>query len=216
MKKPLLPLIFTLATCILPAQVKASIVSVDFTDFSFGRFNDGYSPITSVPFTLTPQNSGFGSYTDNQTAQIGFNGFFYNEISAGSLGYYEFASGRSQEWGSNGPVVNGWVNRDALIGSLLTYGAIIDSTSSYSGGIDVTSATASHNYLSMKNNGYFGYADISISDNNITINSIVFNSTKGQGLYAGTTTSVPEPSTYALFGIGAIGLQVVLRRRKTT
>jgi sulfatase modifying factor 1 len=30
-----------------------------------------------------------------------------------------------------------------------------------------------------------------------------------------TTTVVPEPSTYALFGIGAIGLLMVMRRRKT-
>jgi PEP-CTERM motif len=30
------------------------------------------------------------------------------------------------------------------------------------------------------------------------------------------TQSVPEPSTYALFGIGAIGLLMVLRRKKTS
>ena len=29
------------------------------------------------------------------------------------------------------------------------------------------------------------------------------------------TTSVPEPSTYALFGLGAIGLLMVMRRKKT-
>ena len=27
--------------------------------------------------------------------------------------------------------------------------------------------------------------------------------------------AVPEPSTYALFGIGAIGMLMVIRRRKT-
>jgi hypothetical protein len=27
--------------------------------------------------------------------------------------------------------------------------------------------------------------------------------------------SIPEPSTYALFGIGAIGLLMVMRRKKT-
>jgi len=32
---------------------------------------------------------------------------------------------------------------------------------------------------------------------------------------ASSAASVPEPSTYALFGIGAIGLLVVLQRKKT-
>jgi hypothetical protein len=30
-----------------------------------------------------------------------------------------------------------------------------------------------------------------------------------------TISSVPEPSTYALFGIGAIGMLMVMRRKKT-
>ena len=37
----------------------------------------------------------------------------------------------------------------------------------------------------------------------------------GPDLPHGSTDPIPEPSTYALFGIGAIGMLILLRRKKT-
>ena len=44
-------------------------------------------------------------------------------------------------------------------------------------------------------------------------NSVQFGGFKG--LNTVSIVAAPEPSTYALFGIGAIGLMMVLRRKKT-
>ena len=43
------------------------------------------------------------------------------------------------------------------------------------------------------------------------------NTTLNESITAGQTdtAAVPEPSTYALFGIGAIGMLMVRRRKKT-
>lgn len=47
-----------------------------------------------------------------------------------------------------------------------------------------------------------------------TMNLVTYDSS-GNPTLDGTAQSVPEPSTYALFGIGAIGMLMVLRRKKT-
>jgi hypothetical protein len=39
---------------------------------------------------------------------------------------------------------------------------------------------------------------------------------KSDGFRVASVGAAPEPSTYALFGIGAIGMLMVLRRRKKT
>jgi hypothetical protein len=44
----------------------------------------------------------------------------------------------------------------------------------------------------------------------------LFSSAVDGGTFSVTNQTVPEPSTYALFGIGAIGMLMVLRRRKKT
>ena len=75
------------------------------------------------------------------------------------------------------------------------------------------------------------YAEVSINGNKILTASLdpsfnpgshiaIYNREAWSGdnsttLGAITITAVPEPSTYALFGIGAVGLLMVLRRKKT-
>jgi len=45
----------------------------------------------------------------------------------------------------------------------------------------------------------------------MTVDGFAYESSGG----AITAGAVPEPSTYALFGIGAIGMLMVLRRKKS-
>jgi hypothetical protein len=54
----------------------------------------------------------------------------------------------------------------------------------------------------------YGYYSIYYPDPNDEENDYSLN-------YSFMATAVPEPATYALFGIGAIGMLMVLRRKKT-
>jgi len=75
------------------------------------------------------------------------------------------------------------------------------------------------------NSGYNGWAELTYNDNGGEIAAVAF-ATAGGDINIGDTGNgyftplsspnvVPEPSTYALFGIGAIGMLMVLRRKKT-
>ena len=54
--------------------------------------------------------------------------------------------------------------------------------------------------------GPYGYQSIYQPTSN-------YNVYAGNGATAATVTSVPEPSTYALFGLGALALVVAYRRK---
>ena len=60
----------------------------------------------------------------------------------------------------------------------------------------------------------YGWALLKRTDNKLELlDSALYDDTGG--IIVGTTIPAPEPSTYALFGIGAIGILMVLRRKKT-
>ena len=76
------------------------------------------------------------------------------------------------------------------------------------------------------NNGNAGWAQLSYNNNNGVIGAVAFATgggdinigDTGNGVYTPVVlqnVAVPEPSTYALFGIGAIGMLMVMRRKKT-
>ena len=75
--------------------------------------------------------------------------------------------------------------------------------------------SANAQYIGLYNNGYFGYASVTIpnEDGKMTINKVAFNTVYGQGIIAGGG-AIPEPSTYGLIGIGALGVAFAARRRK--
>ena len=81
----------------------------------------------------------------------------------------------------------------------------------YYGGI------AGGDYYVWKGQVSSGQGGSSWVDTNIVSASLITNSASaGQnGFVSISYTAVPEPSTYALFGIGAIGMLMVLRRKKT-
>lgn len=69
---------------------------------------------------------------------------------------------------------------------------------------------------------YYGYASLSIPNigGKMYITDVVFNDVANQGIIAGQATAapdappVPEPSTYGLIGIAALGVAFAARRRK--
>ena len=107
----------------------------------------------------------------------------------------------------------------------------------------VNGGTSFTDYISNLNNGNNQYAAIKLNTGINNSDSFDYGwmsfNVSGAGIYDGyttptftltaygydttgasvtvgqTTAAVPEPSTYALFGIGAIGLLMVMRRKKT-
>lgn len=58
---------------------------------------------------------------------------------------------------------------------------------------------------------YYGYAETGVNYWFAPrFLNVSFNTTEGQSI-----TVIPEPSTYALYGLGAIGMLIALRRKKT-
>ena len=62
--------------------------------------------------------------------------------------------------------------------------------------------------------GNYQYGWLNLTGSTYTVLSEALNTTPNQSITAGQTAAVPEPSTYALFGLGAIGILMVMRRKK--
>lgn len=77
------------------------------------------------------------------------------------------------------------------------------------------SVSASPQYIGLFSDGYVGYASLSIpnTDGKMYINKVAFSNIQGQGIIAGGGV-IPEPSTYGLIGIAALGVAFTARRRK--
>ena len=107
--------------------------------------------------------------------------------------------------------------------SFLTVGTTISSASTFLDPFSSVypSSSANQQYVGLEAVGrnkefYYGWASFTDLGGIMTLNDAAFNTTAGSSIIVGQTTlqSVPEPSTYALFGIGAIGLLMVMRRKK--
>jgi hypothetical protein len=87
----------------------------------------------------------------------------------------------------------------------------------------ITSSGTNYFGISFQNNGFTNYGWLEATTTgygtqtaspNFTLVAYAYDTT-GASVTVGQTAAVPEPSTYALFGIGAIGMLMVLRRKKT-
>ena len=62
---------------------------------------------------------------------------------------------------------------------------------------------------------YYGWADLTADAvNDVTLHAYAVEKTAGQGILAGATKSIPEPSTLGLLALGAVGLAAQRRRTR--
>jgi len=118
-------------------------------------------------------------------------------------------------------VVSGNANFMSMT-ALLSAGTTISSASAFLGAFsyDYPSSSPNQQYVGLEavgRNGefYYGWASFTDLGGIMTLNDAAFNTTAGASItVAADTAAIPEPSTYALFGIGAVGLLMVMRRKK--
>lgn len=101
--------------------------------------------------------------------------------------------------------------------------SVFNTTSNFSGfgrsgpGIDFQNFVSGPNILGFRflssGNLFYGWAEINITGGDVEISRWAYEDVAGQGIHAGSTTSVPEPATLALLGMGAAGL-LAFRGRK--
>lgn len=99
----------------------------------------------------------------------------------------------------------------------LQYGAVIDALIGYGtgGNVGVNESTGGYWAAAFQDgNGNFnyGYVQVDVTSSGMTFGMAGVETTPNLPITAG---AVPEPSTYALLGIGAMGLLMVLRKKKT-
>lgn len=99
--------------------------------------------------------------------------------------------------------------------SPLSFGTTIGSSSSFTQFATSTPIDGYYGFKLSLGSGNYQYGWLNLNGSTYTVLSEALNTTPNQSITAGQTAAVPEPSTYALLGIGAIGMLMVLRRKKT-
>ena len=111
-------------------------------------------------------------------------------------------------------------NPNAITVGEVTAGSILDmntlfSYSSFRVAVNEANRYFGINYSDGSGNTNYGWVEFSTTTNTLTVQAAAMNTTVGQAITVGQLSPLPEPSTYALFGIGAIGMLMVMRRKKT-
>jgi hypothetical protein len=97
----------------------------------------------------------------------------------------------------------------------LSYGTTIGLGSSFSSFQTTSPINGYYGFQLSLGSGNYQYGWLELNGSTYTVLSEALNTTPNQSITAGQTAAVPEPSTYALFGLGAIGMLMVLRKKKT-
>ena len=196
MKKTILTLALAAGLTSFAGSAKAAVVTANLNQFTDGSsnigfgYNDGAINANSsdgIYGTWRPEMDFGGGDIIPATGSIGIN----NNPSAGD-GFYL----------SNTP---------------LQYGALINELVSYAtgGNVDVNQSTGGYWAVKFNAGGgnfNYGYVQVDVTGSGMTFGMAGVETTPNVAITAG---GVPEPSTYALLGIGAMGLLLVLRKKKT-
>ena len=207
MKKTILALALVAGLTSFAGSAKAAIIvttlNEDMTKFSIFSYQISQNSVTTA-------NPGEGFSIGGYNAKNYQQGYYFS-------GGMSFVQTGQEYW-------EGYNNIYKMSSSLLQLGSTIDGSTSFKGdvygyndGNPFTGEIYQGLRAEVEGNTYYGYIQGTGNGGTTwTLDSISFNSTPGASVtVTDTTAAVPEPSTYALLGIGAIGLLMVLRKKKT-
>jgi hypothetical protein len=222
MKKTILTLALVAGLTSFAGIAKADIIfqTINQTYETSGNLSFVYQPSVPQIHVSTSQNLSSGYSFSYNPSGPNFMYQYYGIGSPTSPAYWSMTSDQQSQTLAADIVGGNRLSSGDDVSSLLqSRGAtaiVRELTSGYYGLQNVS-------YQNYRVNGaYYGWSYITVNDSSITLNAVAFQSTPFQSITVGDTGSgiytpptVPEPSTYALLGIGAMGLLLVLRKKKT-
>jgi len=207
MKKTILALALVAGLTLYTGNAKAETIvttlNEDMTKFSIFSYQISQNSVTGA-------NPGEGFSVGGYNAKNYQQGYYFS-------GGMSFVQTGEEYW-------EGYYNFYKMSSFLLQLGSTIDGSTSfksndydYNDGNPFTGKIYQGFRADVEGNTYYGYIQGTGNGGTTwTLDSISFNSTPGASVTViDTTEAIPEPSTYALFGIGAIGMLMVMRRKKT-
>ena len=169
---------------------------------------------------ITPKYGILNSYISAWDLTQGSGSFLFGQ-NLGSLTAEQLYNFNIQ-WANGAPVPAGWIFAGDVQPSHVMLSApnplIGDWTANFPVNFfpedSIYNSINSIDKTTLKNFEYY-YKTNLLCPPDIVNNLYMFSSAVDGGTFTVTNQAAPEPSTYALFGIGAIGMLMVMRRKKT-